>query len=299
MVTYLDIQRLSTEDGPGLRSTVFFKGCPLRCAWCHNPESLKFAPEVIRAEGRCIGCGLCAKVCGNGAQGAEIDRKACKGCLSCVGACPAGAMEAKGMQASETELCDELCLDKAYFGPDGGVTLSGGEALSQTEGAVKLLRLLKERGVHTAVDTCGEVPREALEKSLPYTDLYLFDIKLIDSGAHKALTGAGNERILENAKKLVESGASIWVRTPLIPGATDSEENIRAIGEFIKERMPDTERWELCAFNNLGRDKYRRLGLDYAYMETPLYTKREIENICKTARQAFHFAVCTGATRVE
>jgi len=301
MVTYLDIQRLSTEDGPGLRSTVFFKGCPLRCGWCHNPESLRFQPEVLRLESRCIGCGLCGKACVNGAQGAEIDRTACIGCLCCVAACPGGAMETKGTQAAPEALCEELCLDRAYFGSDGGVTLSGGEALSQAEGAIELLRFLRERGIHTALDTCGEVPWDVLEASIPYTNLFLYDIKLMDSEAHRALTGVPNARILENAKKLAAHPevTAIWVRTPVIPGATDSEENLRAIGRFLREHMPQTERWELCAFNPLGRDKYRRLGLSYAYQDTPLYTKQAMESLCRAAKEECEAAVWSGATQVE
>ncbi len=300
-ITYLDIQRLSTEDGPGLRTTVFFKGCPLRCAWCHNPESLRFAPEVLCVEDRCMGCGLCVKACQSGARVKEggFHRSLCKACGQCVESCPTGALERKGTVLAPEKLAQELIKDKAYWGTEGGVTLSGGEALAQPEGALALLGLLKAQGIHTAVDTCGLLPWETLEASLPLTDLYLYDLKLADGERHRECTGADNQRILENARKLHDFGAALWIRTPIIPGATDSPENVRGIGAFIAAHLPRAQRWELCAYNNLGRDKYRRLDLPYAYATTPLLPKETMERLCAMAQEYYPAAVWTGATELE
>lgn len=277
-ITYLDIQRMSTEDGPGLRTTLFFKGCPLRCTWCHNPESISFSFETIRHDNRCIGCKLCAEVCPNKQQ-------TCSGCMRCVEMCPTGAMEGKGTRGNPVDLKEILLRDRAYWGENGGVTLSGGEALAQRDGAVALLRLLKEAGVHTAVDTCGQIPWENIEAVLPYTDLFLYDIKLLDTVAHKRFTGAGNERVLENASRLHDAGAAMWIRTPIIPGATDGRSNIRGIASFISAKLPKVQRWELCAFNNLGCDKYKQLGLVYDFADTGLVPRRQMEDLVSVAQE--------------
>ena len=289
-IRYLDIQRMSSEDGPGLRTTIFFKGCSLACAWCHNPESIAKKFQVHWLENRCIGCGSCRDVCPNGAlirdeSGMRIDRRLCAGCCSCVAACPALALECKGIDAETEELCRELVKDRAYFGRDGGVTLSGGEALLQ-EGAVELLRLLKAEGIQTAVDTCGMVFTEQLQAALPFTDILLFDIKIMNDAEHLRWTGRSNSMILRNlgvSALWAKGSGRLWIRTPIIPGATDSEENIRAIGERINA-IGGAERWELCAFNNLCVDKYRRLDIDWAFQNTPLVSKRKMEALLAVAR---------------
>ncbi len=289
-IRYLDIQRMSSEDGPGLRSTIFLKGCSLACAWCHNPESIAKKFQVHWLENRCIGCGSCDNVCLNGAlnrdeAGVKIDRRLCTGCCSCVNACPALALECKGIDAEAEELCRELAKDRAYFGRDGGVTLSGGEALLQ-DGAVELLRLLKAEGIQTAVDTCGMLFTEQLQAALAYTDILLYDLKLMNDAEHQRWTGRGNAMILRNlgvAALWAKGNGRLWIRTPVIPGATDTEENIRAIGERINA-IGGAERWELCAFNNLCIDKYRRLDIDWAFRETPLVTKRHMEELLAVAR---------------
>ena len=289
-IRYLDIQRMSSEDGPGLRTTIFFKGCSLACAWCHNPESIAKKFQVHWLENRCIGCGSCRDVCPNGAliraeSGMRIDRRLCAGCCVCVAACPALALECKGIDAETEELCRELVKDRAYFGRDGGVTLSGGEALLQ-EGAVELLRLLKAEGIQTAVDTCGMVFTEQLQAALPFTDILLFDIKIMNDAEHLRWTGRSNSMILRNlgvSALWAKGSGRLWIRTPIIPGATDSEENIRAIGERINA-IGGAERWELCAFNNLCVDKYRRLDIDWAFQNTPLVSKRKMEALLAVAR---------------
>ncbi|MEN6594668.1 MAG: glycyl-radical enzyme activating protein [Clostridiaceae bacterium] len=290
LIRYLDIQRMSSEDGPGLRSTIFFKGCSLACAWCHNPESIQKKFQVHWLSARCIGCGTCLNVCPNGAlsqteEGIQIDRRLCTGCYTCFSACPTLALEGKGQDAEPAELCRELLKDRAYFGRDGGVTLSGGEALLQ-EGAIELLRLLKAEGVQTAVDTCGMLFTEQLERALPYTDILLYDLKIMNDSDHERWTGRGNSMILRNlgvAALWAKGNGRLWIRTPIIPGATDSVENIRAIGERISA-IGGAERWELCAFNNLCTDKYKRLDIDWAFKDTPLVSKRHMQELLEVAQ---------------
>ena len=289
-IRYLDIQRMSSEDGPGLRTTIFLKGCSLACAWCHNPESIAKKFQVHYVSTRCIGCGTCEHICPNESltrdeSGVHIDRRLCVGCCNCVGTCPTLALECKGIDAEPEELCRELVKDKAYFGRDGGVTLSGGEALLQ-DGAVELLRLLKAEGIQTAVDTCGMVFAEQLEAALPYTDILLYDLKIMNDADHQRWTGRGNAMILRNlgmAARWAKGSGRLWIRTPIIPGATDSEENIRAIGNRISA-IGGAERWELCAFNNLCIDKYKRLDIDWTFEHTPLVTKRQMEQLLAVAR---------------
>ncbi len=285
----LHLQRLSTEDGPGLRTTVFFKGCPLRCQWCHNPESLSPKPQVQWLEQRCIGCNTCLGVCPNGSltrteQGIAIERERCTGCGACARECPANAMELLGVRANAAELFDELIKDRVYFEQSGGgVTLSGGEPTLQPDLAAALLRRLREAGIHTALDTCGLCPAANLEQVLPYTDLVLFDLKEIQAERHRELAGQSNQRILENLALVRDFIAArapqtrLWIRTPLIPGATATSENIVGLGAFIAQHLDGAvQRWELCAFNNLCRDKYRRLGMEWRFAQTPLMTQEEL-----------------------
>ena len=282
LATVLDIQRMSTEDGPGLRTTLFLKGCNLRCAWCHNPESIDARPVVQWNKVRCIGCHSCNEVCQNGAlgfseHGIYITAENCALCLACVEECPSGALNVKGEVFEAEQLLTELLKDRAYFGEDGGVTISGGEPLLQPEAVTWLLEALKKAGLNTALDTAGLVKTDLLLRALRHADLLLYDIKLMDDAEHRRHTGGGNAQILENLVKtapyLKESGKKLWIRTPIIPGATDSKENIRAIAAFLAGSVHDAaERWELCAFNNLCRHKYESLDWDWGYKETALVT---------------------------
>lgn len=296
---------MSTEDGPGLRTTLFVKGCPLKCRWCHNPESIFYKKQIEWLAVRCMGCGECVKLCPNNALSATeagilVDRESCIACGTCVEECPTGALEVKGQEVTVEQAFLELIKDKAYFGTEGGVTLSGGEILSQAKEAAQLLQMLKEEGIGTAVDTCGLTSRENLDMVFPYADIFLYDIKLIDNTEHETFTGVGNQQILDNfiylSEKVKSTGKRIWVRTPIIPGATDSDENIRGIARFIKDRF---ERWEMCAFNNLCRDKYDRLYQDWFYKTTELMTDERMDELVAIAQaEGLEHVYRTGATRL-
>jgi len=311
----LNIQRMSTEDGPGIRTTVFFKGCTLSCAWCHNPESISFLPDTQWTRSRCIGCRHCVNVCRSGAismldEGITIDRDKCIRCLMCAGVCPAAALEVKGGEWESEKLAHEVLKDRVYFEKSqGGVTASGGEAMAQADFVSRFFSYLKKKGIHTALDTCGMCTGEAFEKVLPYTDLVLYDLKLMDSALHKKFTGKTNETILKNillaadAMRAEGNPKELWIRTPVIPGATASDENIRAIGSFIAANLNDVvSRWDLCAFNNLCRDKYRALGREWLFSETELMEKDEMNRYASLAAgtgvkpEIVHWS---GATRLD
>lgn len=293
----LHLQRLSTEDGPGIRTTVFFKGCSLHCAWCHNPEAMSPHFQMQWLDQNCICCDTCLSVCPleglyRDQDGLHIDRLACLGCGVCAEACPANAMQRLGEDVSPADLAAELLKDQTYFETSGGgVTLSGGEPAQQASFALELLAELRKVGIKTALDTCGLCSHSTLEKLAGQVDLVLYDLKLIDPEQHRHFTGQDNHIILDNLRWLGEhirehGRPLLWVRTPLIPDATDSPANLAGIGAFLAAEIgPALERWELCAFNNLCRDKYRRLGLEWAYQDVPLYSQEQLEDFERLARQ--------------
>jgi len=300
----LNFQRMSTEDGPGLRTTLFVKGCPLKCEWCHNPESIPFKLQNEWVGVRCIGCNTCLKVCDNGAifadkNGIKIDFDKCTNCGKCIEACPTGALEQKGMYMSVDDVYATLIKDKSYWGKDGGITLSGGEILMQSVEASKLLKKIKVSNINIAIDTCGFCKKQDIDNIFDNTDLFLYDIKLFDNVQHKAFTGQDNKIIKENFEYLVEkckgTNKRIWVRTPIIPNATDSDENIRNIANFIKGKV---EIWEMCAFNNLCRDKYERLYKEWDYKATPLMEEKRMNELVNIAKaQGMNNAKWSGMTK--
>ena len=294
-----EIQRLSTEDGPGIRTTVFFKGCSLACAWCHNPESISVRPQLHWIASRCIGCGTCVAVCPETAltlstEGLTINRDRCTSCGQCAAECPSTAMELIGTRWRLDDLVHEVLKDRAYFAnAGGGVTAGGGEPALQAPFLAAFLRTLQQEGIHTALDTCGCFPGRALDDILPFTDLVLFDLKEIDPDRHRAFTGRSNAPILANLQTIQSRMAAggpphkLWIRTPVIPDATATEANIAGIGQWIADHMGNTvTRWELCAFNNLCRDKYRRLDHDWSFKTHPLLSEARMEHLADIARHA-------------
>lgn len=242
--------------------------------------------------------------------GLAIDRERCDACGKCIEACPSGAREMIGRTISGEELLVELIKDRAYYEKSGGgVTLSGGEPTFQADFAEELLHGLKEQGISTALDTCGLTSTHTFDRLLPYTDLMLFDIKLLDPTLHREFTGASNRQILENlahVHKIIQhqpGGVELWIRTPLIPGATDTNENLAAIGCYLTQHLGGAiARWELCAFNNLCREQYIRLGLEWKYASTPLMSTTDIQRCDKVAKANFFrpdLVLVTGVTRQE
>ena len=257
-----DIKRFAVHDGDGIRTTVFFKGCPLRCIWCHNPEGLSGKPALSFTERKCVFCGRCALVCpchiiSNGKH--IFRRENCTACGKCVPSCPADTLCVYGKKISEEELLKILLEDRDFYETSGGgITLSGGECLLQAEFCTRLLKRCKEENLRTAVDTCGFVPFESLLAVKPYTDRFLYDVKAFDEEVHTRCTGVSNRLILENLKKLDESGAEIEIRIPFVPDCNDTE--IEKIGEFLAG-LSNVVGVRVLAYHNLAAAKYRALGL--------------------------------------
>lgn len=291
------IQKMSTEDGPGIRTTVFFKQCPLKCIWCHNPESILKKKQLEWFKHKCIGCRTCIKVCEQKAlsfdeEGLNIDREKCNSCGICSEECPSTALHMWGELWNLDDLFYEIEKDKVYYTQSkGGITVSGGEPTLQSDFIMAFLRKCKENGISTALDTCGYASRKIFERILPFVDLVLLDIKEIDSNRHEKFTGVPNDLILENAIWISEyiknNGKNIWIRTPIIPNYTATEENIRGIGDFIVNKLSNIpERWDLLAFNNLCTSKYERLDMDWPLKNFSLMTDDEIENFYEFAKQS-------------
>ena len=294
----IEITRGTTHDGPGMRTTVFMKGCPLNCQWCQNPEGIHAGQEVWWEERKCIHCLECIQTCTAGAvyedeHGLQRDREKCTLCGECIEDCPSQARTFTGQEWTLDKLVAEVLKDKDYYAAfGGGVTVSGGEPLNQYKFVAEFFKRLHEYGIHTALDTCGLASREAVRAVLPHSDAILFDIKLMDAALHKQYTGQSNEIILGNLLWIAEAirtaqqeqrregkpEKKLWIRTPLIPETTALPENITAISQFIQDNLGDvTERWELCAFNPACVSKYQKLGIPWAYEGTPLMGQRMID----------------------
>jgi len=301
-----NIQRFSTEDGPGIRTTVFFKGCPLRCAWCHNPEGILPRPQLLWYAARCIGARDCLTACPEKALtltpgGMRIDRDRCTACGDCEEACPAAALEVVGKPWTLEALVAEVKKDEPFFrNSGGGVTLGGGEPMMQAAFVAAFLRRCKAEGLSTALDTSGIAPWEKYEAVLPHVDLLLLDLKQMDPARHQEATGVPLAPILENARRLGRASVPIWVRTPVIPGYTDGRDNVEQVARFIAGHMPGVERYDLLAFNNLCIGQYERLGMPFPLKDTPLVRRQEMEELKQAAQAAGAPNVhASGATRLE
>lgn len=260
-----DIARFSLNDGPGIRTVVFLKGCPLHCVWCHNPESRNPAPELLFSPEKCIGCRECIRICPEHAHNStdrkhRLRRNLCIDCGKCADVCFSGALELAGRSRTSDDILEEADRDKLYYGDNGGLTLSGGEPLFQPDFSAALLKGAKERGWTTALETCGMASPEIIKKMLPLTDFWLFDIKVINNEKHRRFTGCSNELILANLELLDRAGASIELRCPLIPEWNDSDDDLSAIRQ-LADSLKKRPSIHIEPFHPFGRSKLIRLGL--------------------------------------
>ncbi len=296
-----DIQGFSVQDGPGIRTTVFLKGCPLRCPWCHSPESQRFDPQVLWIAMRCLGiedCGRCMDKCPTGALESgrqtenaatgktitlpHIQRKLCTDCGACTEKCYPKALYVCGDEWTVQDMVERVYKDKAFYETSGGgVTISGGECLSQPDFTVAFLKGCKELGLHTAVDTTGFVQWEQLERTLPYTDLYLYDLKHMDNAQHEAVIKVPNPLILENVRKLAAAGAKMQIRIPTIPMFNDSIENMTQTAELCKELGDAVTVVQLLPYHNLGVSKYARIDEDKTVMEATPPSDEKMQSLKK------------------
>ena len=282
MVT--NIQRFSVEDGPGVRTTVFLKGCPLACDWCHNPETINSDKEIVFRHNRCLRCGDCGEACpldaiGFDEGGYPVLVGECNLCGDCVKACSPQAIEIIGRLMTVEELMAELRRDIAFYEDSGGgVTFSGGEPLMQAEFLGAVLKACRAEEISTAVDTCGAVAWQTFEGIMPDVDLFLYDIKLIDDERHRKVTGVSNIRILENLRRLAESGARILVRMPIVPGKNAADEDIAAAGGFIAS-LPGIDEVEILPYHETGGDKYKLLNRKYMMPPTERPSAEDLSHI--------------------
>ena len=258
--TVFDIQRFCVHDGPGIRTTVFLKGCPLRCRWCHNPEGLRSEPQVQFLKQECVGCMRCGgqRILDNAPQ------------------CPTGALKQVGRAYGVKELLKEVLKDREFYGCDGGVTFSGGECLMQAEFVAEMLKCAKGEGLTTAVDTCGFVPWKHIEKTILFCDTYLYDVKCADPELHLEFTGQSNTLILDNLRKLSASGGNIWIRIPVIPGFNDRDAEMQAIADIVNA-LPGVQKVTLMPYHTLGKSKYETLGLEPQYHTQIVIAKSDME----------------------
>jgi pyruvate formate lyase activating enzyme len=295
-----DIQGFSVQDGPGIRTTVFLKGCPLRCPWCHSPESQQFHAQLSWMEMKCVGidkCGKCLEACSKGAifpgkvkkhpvtkeniRHIHIDRTICDNCGDCADVCYHKALYICGTDYTVEELVERLSKDIPFYEESGGgVTVSGGEPLSQPEFTLQLLKSLKEHGIHTALDTTGYAQYRFIEPILLYADLFLYDLKHMDSEQHK-IVGVNNKLILENAQRIAAAGGNMQIRIPVIPNFNDSEENMRQTGEFCKSLGKAVNLIQLLPYHNLGVMKYQRIDDSKKVLEAPLLSDKKMQALKK------------------
>lgn len=262
-----DIKKYAIDDGPGIRTTIFLKGCPLHCWWCHNPEGQASGPELMHRRRRCIGCGECVKGCSRRAislvkEQIFIDRKKCDLCGKCSSRCPTGALTIVGKEMSVREVMEEINEDSIFYGESGGgVTFSGGEPLLQFDFLDALLEACREKDLRTAVDTSGYASHESIDRISGRTDLFLYDLKIMDDRKHRKYTGMSNKLILDNFRKLAENRSDILVRFPIIPGINDDEDNVTATAEFILSQ--NIKSISLLPYHRSGVEKYKNLNRAY------------------------------------
>lgn len=287
-----DIQRFSLKDGPGIRTTVFFKGCNMACKWCHNPETLSIAPQLLCYPQKCIKCGSCVMMCPTGSRFLDekgmlvYNRGKCIHCGTCANNCFSGALILSGRWMDVDEVMAEVIQDADYYrNSGGGVTLSGGEVTMQYEFAGELLAALKAKGISTAVETNMLANWSRYEELIPCLDMVMMDIKLFSEEKHRKWTGVGNQNILENIRKMSDTGIPIIVRTPVIPGVNDDEGEIGRIADFIAS-LRHVEYYELLQFNPLGESKYNALGLENEFAGVRPLDAEHMEPLAKAAERS-------------
>jgi len=297
-----DIQFYSLNDGPGIRTNVFLKGCPLHCEWCHNPETQPPTPELYWKRMLCAQCGRCMEACPNDAINAPIDpgiamdsdstyhkiiRDRCNNCMACVKACLYDALVVVGEDRSIDDVIGEVVRDAPFYNNSGGgMTISGGEPLLHHEFSAELARRAKEKGINVCVDTSGYGSWEALEELARYADIFLFDLKHLDSNEHKRRTGVGNREILENLQKLSALGERIWIRLPVIAGYNDSMDYMKGVVDFLKSLPNPVEKVDLLPFHNWCQDKYGWLGKKWEMKEIDAMDYGD----CETIRRMFEYS---------
>jgi len=268
-----DIKKFAVHDGPGIRTTVFFKGCPLSCEWCHNPESQRERPEILYYKDRCSLCGACVSACEQVAISLVsghlmLNQSLCVGCGDCIRACPNGARELAGRQMSVEQVISEIVKDTLFYEESGGgVTFSGGEPLMQAEFVRAVATRCQAFDIHTALDTSGYASEDALMKVTNVIDLFLYDVKTLDDATHLAHTGVSNRSILRNLRMLDDMGKRIWIRFPLVPGVNDDEHSLSDLIDLICS-LRAVEAIQVLPYHRAGAGKYRRLGREYAFLET-------------------------------
>lgn len=288
--TVTHIARGSLHDGPGVRTVIYFKGCSLRCLWCHNPETISPSPMIARTEVSCIGCGACHRLCPDvhhlTSEGLGLSRENCRLCGRCAEACPTGALSVVGERYSAQRLLEVIERDAHFYrASGGGVTFSGGECLLSAEFVGALARMCRKKAIHTAVETALHLPWERVAHVLPDIDLFFADLKMSESARHRIYTGSDNRLILENLSRLSHEASSLIVRIPVIPGVNDTDEEITGMGDILRNLGDKLLRVELLKYNHLAKGKYSLVGLPYTSFAEEVQTDSQIQALCDRLSQ--------------